>query len=66
VIALSETVTGLSSSRHFIQKVTLELRPPGLLWCTWGLAPQIDTDQYWQLDISQLGGDTEPTTRLAL
>lgn len=61
VIALTETQTGLSADRYFIQKVRLELSAPNIVWCEWGLAPQIDTDQYWQLDISQLEGDTNPT-----
>ncbi len=61
-VALTESVSGLSASRHVIQSVDLTLLPPHFVRCAWGLAPQIDTGSYWVLGTSLLGTGT----RLAL
>lgn len=55
-VAVTETVTGLSASRHFIQNVSLTVLPNGLLYCQWGLAPQIDTGSYFDIDTDSIDG----------
>lgn len=53
-IAITETVTGLDGSLFTINSVRLELRPGGILWCTWGLEPALVT-QNWLLGTAGAG-----------
>jgi hypothetical protein len=57
-VALTESVSGLSSSAHFIQRVSLTLQPVDNIYCAWGLAPRLDTGSYWILGTSALDTTT--------
>jgi hypothetical protein len=58
VVAITESLTGLSSDTYFINAVELTIGKNSILECAWVLTPQIDTGSYWVLNTSLLNTGT--------